>query len=95
MKPRRPIPILLITGLLLSMPVTSPSLADTMEMPYGRPRHHQGPPPEFLEACRDLEVGDAVTLETPGGEQIEATCEQEGDQLIARPVTPPSQVPEQ
>jgi hypothetical protein len=61
----------------------------------GQPGHHHGPPLEFIEACQDKEAGDTVTLETPRGDQVKAVCEQKGDQLIARPINPPSQPPDQ
>jgi len=41
--------------------------------PGGRGGNRQGPPPEAIEACKDLNEGDACRFETPRGE-LEGAC---------------------
>ncbi len=80
---------LLLSTLLVSTTMTAVTFADDMDMPPAGPPKHQGPPPEFFEACKGKAAGDSVTLETPHGDTIKAVCEQKDDQLIARPLNPP------
>ncbi|WP_448872647.1 hypothetical protein [Desulfobulbus propionicus] len=95
MEPRNPMFPLLIAVLLLSAPIPFSARATTIDMPSDRAGHRQGPPPEFVEACRGKQAGDTVIVETPRGESVEAVCEKHGDQLAARPINPPPQPPEQ
>ncbi len=86
-------PLLLIT-LLLALPPLSSATSDSSNEPPRRSGRPQGPPPEFSAACKGKQVGDAVIIKTPRGDSIEATCEQHGDTLMARPVNPPPPPPE-
>ena len=49
----------------------------------GRPP--QGPPPEAFAACKEKSEGDAVTITTPRGDTIKATCRKVDGQLAAVP----------
>lgn len=92
---KRLIPHLLLATLFCAAPTVGPAFADTIDMPPGKPGRHQGPPPEFFQACNEKEAGETVSIETPRGDLIKAVCEQKGDQLVARPVNPPQQPPEE
>jgi hypothetical protein len=48
-------------------------------------RRRQGPPPEAYTACEGKTVGDTAMFESPRGETVTGTCEQEGDRLVLRP----------
>ena len=48
----------------------------------GRP---QGPPPEAIEACEGMAVGDAVSFTGRQGETLEATCQEIEGQIVAVP----------
>ena len=56
--------------------------------PRGRGGDRQGPPPEAIEACKDLGEGDACSVETPRG-KLEGTCRKpprgDGDGLACVP----------
>ncbi|MGD9947878.1 MAG: hypothetical protein AB7U29_05290 [Desulfobulbus sp.] len=93
MKAKQLIPFLSITGLLVSAPVVVPAFASTIDTPPEHHGHRSGPPPEFFEACKNKAAGDTISLETPRGDQLEAVCEQKGNQLVARPLNPPSPPP--
>ena len=86
-------PLLFIT-LLLALPPLSSATSDAGDPPPDRSGRPQGPPPEFATACQGKQVGDKVVIKTPRGDSIEATCEQRGDQLMARPLNPPPPPPE-
>ncbi|BDX04851.1 hypothetical protein [Planctobacterium marinum] len=45
----------------------------------------KGPPPEAIEACANLQEGDAVTFETRRGDTLSGTCMMINDQLAAVP----------
>jgi hypothetical protein len=45
----------------------------------------KGPPPEAIEACANLQEGDAVTFETRRGDTLSGTCMMIDDQLAAVP----------
>lgn len=45
----------------------------------------KGPPPEAIEACANLQEGDAVSFETRRGETLNGTCMMIDDQLAAVP----------
>lgn len=49
----------------------------------------QGPPPEAYTACEDKSIGDEVEFVAPNGETVTGTCEENGDDLVLRPDTPP------
>lgn len=52
-------------------------------------RRHQGPPPEAYTACEGKSEGDTAEFESPRGDTVTGTCEQEGDRLVLRPDNPP------
>jgi hypothetical protein len=79
----------LIIGLLLAAITLDQATADTIDDPPVRRERPQGPPPEAYTACEGKQIGEAVLIETPRGETIEAVCEQRGDRLCARPLNPP------
>lgn len=86
-------PLLLIT-LLLTTPSLSLAASDSSDASSNRPERRHGPPPEFVTACEGKQVGEAVVIETPHGDTIDATCQQRGDQLVAHPINPPPPPPE-
>jgi len=43
------------------------------------------PPPEAFTACEGKAEGDSVSIETPRGETLEATCKMMEEQLAAVP----------
>lgn len=94
MPPTRLFAPLLFISLLLTFPPLSSATSDSSNEPPSRSERPQGPPPEFTTACKGKQVGDAVVIETPRGDTIKATCEQHGDKLMARPVSPPPTPPE-
>lgn len=57
----------------------------------GGPREGRRPgvPPEAVEACKGKSAGEAVTMKTPWGETIKATCREIAGQLAAVPDNPP------
>lgn len=55
----------------------------------------RGPPPEACEACTGKSESDAVTVTTPSGDTINATCKTVNGELAATPDSPPAdQLPE-
>lgn len=50
---------------------------------------HQGPPPEAYTACEGKSAGDTAEFESPRGDTVTGTCEEEGDRLVLRPDNPP------
>ena len=52
-------------------------------------RRRHGPPPEAYTACEDKNAGDSAEFESPHGDTVTGTCEQEGDRLVLRPDNPP------
>lgn len=74
--------ILLVAGLVV--------LSQTVVASQQRPPKQ--PPPEAFEACVNMQSGDAVTIKTPRGDVLKATCqyinesEQENDVLVAVPL---------
>jgi hypothetical protein len=52
-------------------------------------RRHHRPPPEAYTACEGRSVGDTAEFETPHGEIVSGTCEEDGDTLVLRPENPP------
>ncbi len=50
---------------------------------------HQGPPPEAYTACEGKSAGDKAEFESPRGDTVTGTCEQQGDRLVLRPDNPP------
>ena len=84
----------LIIGLLVAAMAIDQATASTVDEPpvwRGRPA---GPPPGAYEACEGKKIGQAVLMETPRGETIEAVCEAQGERLLAKPINPPPPPPE-
>lgn len=79
----------LIIGLLLAAISIDQATADTIDEPPLRRERPHGPPPEAFTACEGKQAGEAVLIETPRGESVEAVCEQRGGRLCARPLNPP------
>ena len=54
-------------------------------------RHHHGPPPEALAACKNATSGQQCSFTSPHGDQISGTCtaREEGKPLACRPSHPP------
>ncbi len=78
--------VLLLTTLMLAL--TLPVLAADNN---DRPRR-QGPPPESLDACADLQAGDSCSFTCPvRGMEIEGVCvtSRRSDDLHCRPNDPP------
>lgn len=48
-------------------------------------KKRRGPPPEAFEACEDKSEGDTVSITTPHGDTIDATCKLMKEQLVAVP----------
>ncbi len=55
-----------------------------------RGRHHRTPPPEAYAACEGKSAGDTAEFESPRGDTVTGTCEQDGERLVLRPDHPPS-----
>ena len=72
-----------IAALLVAILITGVSISTVSAQESGRRR--QGPPPEAYTACEGKTEGDTAQLETPRGDTISGTCEQEGDRLVLRP----------
>ena len=51
-------------------------------------RHH-APPPEAYTACEGKSVGDTAEFESPRGDRVTGTCEEDGERLVLRPDRPP------
>jgi hypothetical protein len=45
----------------------------------------RGPPPEAFEVCEGQAEGDTVSINTPKGDTVEATCQMMQDKLVAVP----------
>ena len=61
-------------------------LLPTAIFAFGGPGNRPGQqPPEAIEACQGQEVGASVTFINRRGDQVNATCNQLGDQLVAVP----------
>jgi len=89
MEPRGLLFATLIIGLLVAAMTIDQAIADSIDDPPVRRERPSGPPPEAYTACEGKNVGEAVVIETPRGETIEAVCAMRGDRLSARPINPP------
>ena len=45
----------------------------------------RGPPPEAFEACEGQSEGDTVSITSPEGDSVDATCTLMRDKLVAVP----------
>lgn len=68
--------LITLTSLLIAFTSTQ-SLADN--------NSRRQPPPEAFEACEDKSEGDTVSITTPHGDTLDATCQLMQDQLVAVP----------
>ena len=73
---------------LLGILITANAFGDDTSLQKTGRRHH-GPPPEAYTACEGKCVGDTAEFESPHGDTVTGTCEQEGDRLVLRPDRPP------
>ncbi len=77
----------IVTIVLFGICVASAFGSDTdMRRPMGR---HNGPPPEAYTACEGKSAGDTAEFESPHGDTVTVSCEQQGDRLVLRPDNPP------
>lgn len=51
----------------------------------GQGNRRKGPPPEAYTACENKADGDTAQFESPRGETVTGTCEQDGEKLVLRP----------
>lgn len=51
----------------------------------GHGNRRKGPPPEAYTACENKTDGDTAQFESPRGETVTGTCEQEGEKMVLRP----------
>lgn len=77
-----------ILAFLLGIGVAFSAFTNEAGAQNKRPRP-QGPPPEAYTACEGLSAGDTAEFESPRGDIITGTCEEEGDRLVLRPDNPP------
>lgn len=77
------------TGIALLGILTAFSLFGNDASAQERGRRHQGPPPEAYTACEGKSVGDTAEFESPQGDTVTGTCEQENSRLVLRPDNPP------
>jgi hypothetical protein len=94
MEPRGLLFATLIIGLLVAAMTIDQAIADTIDDPPVRRERPNGPPPEAYAACEGKNAGEAVLVETPHGDTIEAVCTLKDDRLFARPINPPPPPPE-
>ena len=77
-------------GAALAQPPQDPPPSD--QPPGDQPgRHHHGPPPEALAACKSATSGQQCSFTSPHGDQISGTCTSRdaGKPLACRPSRPP------
>jgi len=94
MEPEKLSATALLIGLLLAAPAISRATADTIQEPPAGRNHPAGPPPEAYGACVGKKSGEAVIIETPHGDSIEAVCKAQGDRLVAKPLNGPPPIPD-
>ncbi|MEM7437690.1 MAG: hypothetical protein AAF436_21230 [Myxococcota bacterium] len=73
-------------ALTLAAGAFSLSLFARAQPPDGSQRERRGPPPEAIEACVDLSVGEACIVDTPHG-TLEGVCREgrRGNELVCVP----------
>lgn len=69
----------------LFITLTSLMFAITSLQSFAAKKAHRQPPPEAFEACEDKSEGDTVSITTPRGDTLDATCKLMKEQLIAVP----------
>ena len=90
---------LVTTVLIITLALTAPALSqttfdNTMQERTARRERPHGPPPKAFIACEGKKVGEAVLIETPHGDEIEAVCKYRGDRLVAQPMNGPPSRPD-
>ncbi|GBC61926.1 hypothetical protein DENIS_2888 [Desulfonema ishimotonii] len=74
---------------LLGISVTLGSFGNDASAQGNRGRR-QGPPPEAYTACEGKSAGDTAEFESPQGDTVTGTCEEDRDgKLVLRPDNPP------
>lgn len=74
---------------LLILSVAGAALAAETQSTDTMPGKPKGPPPEAVEACAGKVEGDVVTVKTPRGDTVTATCRKMQGVLVALPAIPP------
>ena len=69
----------------ITLGMAAPVMANTLPPPDMGQRPN-GPPPEAFTACEGKKTGDAVTVATPHGDEIQAVCETLDSRLVAKPI---------
>lgn len=80
---KAPMIIILMTAIIVFS-----SMGNTVFAEKNGQRHH-GPPPEAYTVCEGKSVGDTAEFESPRGDTVTGTCEEDGDRLVLRPDNPP------
>ncbi|WP_394133144.1 hypothetical protein [Shewanella maritima] len=60
-------------------------LCPTLTVAQEQQRQMRKPPQEAFDICVDKSESDQVTITTPKGEEVTATCQLMGDDLVAVP----------
>ena len=95
MQPKGSVTTVLIIALVLAAPALGQTMTgNTMQEPPARRERPHGPPPEAFIACEGKKVGEAVLIETPHGDEIEAVCKYRDDRLVAQPLNGPPPRPD-
>lgn len=68
--------IIALTTLVLSL---------SMAQAFAESSQHHQPPPEAFEICEGQSEGDSVSITTPHGDIIDATCQLMDEKLVAVP----------
>lgn len=76
---------LLLIGLSLAAPIASLASPDSKQEPPAR----REPTPEAFLACEEKAAGEAMVIETPHGDEIEAVCRYLDERLVAKPINGP------
>jgi len=76
----------LTIGMVLLLALGSMAVAEDGGPP---PRGKHAPPPEAYAACEGKQAGDSVTVTTPRGDKMTATCRELDGKLVATPNGPP------
>ena len=75
--------------MLLALPLAALAQSDSGNPPPGQGRHHRGPPPEAIAACKGKAVGTTASFVDREGGTITGVCTQMGDVVaVPRPKRP-------
>lgn len=95
MQPNGSVTTVLIIALVLAAPAFGQMTFDnTMQDPPARRERPHGPPPGAFIAGEGKKAGEAVLIETPHGDEIEAVCKYRDDRLVAQPLNGPPPRPD-